>query len=736
MTRRSDRVKGKASKDLKEYELITIRGVECVVWKFLDKDQHSSKVAINRKRAALKDEVGSIELDTPMLDTKTGRKGKQELCDAILISHNIEQWERYYVDLYKVKHGITPTKKQQSDTYHQLIWSKRGKTFLMMSIWSNKNKLMVQPGQQNESVLLDWLEESKNIKLLLQSSDKLLTSLDNGSQAEAADPASPSIADTAIPVTINAALKPPWIQPTTSSSPTPTGGQQSDAGSSNMPSDKNNMLSPATTKSLTTSTSKEPRLTQPSHVALPPAGSSNMPSDKGNMLSPATTKSLTTSTSKESRLTQPSHVALPSKLVEEQSDTGTSNMLNDKTSTLSPATTKSPTTAVTEEPHLTQPSHVALPPKSTSQESETDVTSHLLEEIERLNSVIDTKKCEIKLTLEKMKNADCEVSLLDKANKELKKQIEKQKKELRKAQNIKDSVAKEKIILKKDLSRAEQLIDSLRQTIAKGNQGNNTTWAKVVSSTPSDGKTTCTSKWGMKSKPGQPLKPPCKVQGSTKSKQKCQAPSTPQMLPNMVPNENKIEMLQNNTETLQNMKPNVNNTKNGPVLQMTGDYVISDISGQLRFESMAYINPTADASYIESRLHEQIGKGDHKFTLIQCGSNNLGEELRKSIPALGSMIDKALQVNQGQILINAIPGHLFDEKHNETVVRLNTFLKHKCNRTNRLHYVNCNPRLDAVHYMKNGLHFNERGKQMYASYLTTSLSLIRNFVCPINSTAL
>ena len=77
MTRRSDRVKGKASKDLKEYELTTVKGVECVVWKFLDKDQHSSKVAINRKRAALKDEVGCIELDTPMLDTKLGERGNK-----------------------------------------------------------------------------------------------------------------------------------------------------------------------------------------------------------------------------------------------------------------------------------------------------------------------------------------------------------------------------------------------------------------------------------------------------------------------------------------------------------------------------------------------------------------------------------------------------------------------------------------------------------------------------------
>ena len=80
------------------------------------------------------------------------------------------------------------------------------------------------------------------------------------------------------------------------------------------------------------------------------------------------------------------------------------------------------------------------------------------------------------------------------------------------------------------------------------------------------------------------------------------------------------------------------------------------------------------------------------------------------------------------VLVNAIPGHLSNEAHNDLAVRINALLKHRCDKQERLHYVNCNPALKPSNFVKNSHLFSDVGKDSFAAHLTTSLGLIKNFV--------
>ena len=161
-------------------------------------------------------------------------------------------------------------------------------------------------------------------------------------------------------------------------------------------------------------------------------------------------------------------------------------------------------------------------------------------------------------------------------------------------------------------------------------------------------------------------------------------------------------------------------------LLLIGDEMLSGISERLKDPSTAYVNRSVDAKSLEVKLHEQM-KTDHEHVLLQCGTNNIQEELRLSIPSLGNLINTALLSTDKPVLVNAIPGHLHNEAHNDKVVRINTFLKHRCSKSERLFYVNCNPRLERNNFKPDGWHFNEHGKDQFATNLETSLHLIRNF---------
>ena len=378
--------------------------------------------------------------------------------------------------------------------------------------------------------------------------------------------------------------------------------------------------------------------------------------------------------------------------------------------------------------------HVQIPEQTQQLPKEEDledsVISQLFREIERLNGELATKKAELKVSSTNLKSADGEIVNLQKIIADMKKSTEKQKRELRKIQNSKDNIAKEKLCIKHELEQAGKLIDDLRKfnkNIGAAHPvhpvDTTVTWAKKLAEVGHEARGTKPAR-----KATSPHRGPALEQKEKSASNKQDV--TKQASKNQREERNKDKQVPE-TKKQDHVKGRKYAEKSD--LLLVGDYVLKGISSALDIDCTAYVNPSIDALKMNERLTHQIE--DRKYILIQCGSNNLKEELRKSIPALGGMIDTAVKSSKGHVMINALPGHLHDEKHNDLTRRINTFLKHRCDRSDRLHFVNCNPSLEAKHYAPNGLHFNERGRQMYATHLGNMYENIRNFAIPPRMTS-
>ena len=149
------------------------------------------------------------------------------------------------------------------------------------------------------------------------------------------------------------------------------------------------------------------------------------------------------------------------------------------------------------------------------------------------------------------------------------------------------------------------------------------------------------------------------------------------------------------------------------------------VSEQIKCKSLAYCYSGATAQNMQNILPKV--EGGTTCTVSQCGTNNLDQELRLSIPAMSKLLDTALANFKTPILVNAIPGCIHKDHRNSLIVSLNTFLKHRCSKSPRLIYVNCNPSLEKQYYNSDGIHFNTAGVQEYCKYLSTNISIASNF---------
>lgn len=152
--------------------------------------------------------------------------------------------------------------------------------------------------------------------------------------------------------------------------------------------------------------------------------------------------------------------------------------------------------------------------------------------------------------------------------------------------------------------------------------------------------------------------------------------------------------------------------------------MVRGISSKVQVDSMAYICSGADANQLTQKMPDLL-QTQHNFVLIQGGSNDLNQELRHSIPSMGGLLEATLKSTDKQILVNAIPGHPDNFKHNDLVMRINIFLKHRCSKSERLHLIDCNPMLKASNYMKNSHLLIEEGKDILACQLTARYKLIK-----------
>lgn len=142
-----------------EYDICTVEGVNCICWKFSDIEDNSAKAS--KRRREVKQTVGHKYLDVPLLDSKQGEKGKV-FCDVILFSNNIEQWEDVLTAHYTSLGYTTETKTLSGG--HQTNWKDGENIVVALSFWPQSNKLMLQPGQQVEARITEWLATFPNLK--------------------------------------------------------------------------------------------------------------------------------------------------------------------------------------------------------------------------------------------------------------------------------------------------------------------------------------------------------------------------------------------------------------------------------------------------------------------------------------------------------------------------------------------------------------------------------------------
>ena len=133
------------------YEWVVIEGVNCLKTCFDNKCPDVSRRESNKRRK-FKDELGEANKDVIMLDSCGA-----EFCDAIVIVSDLDKLLDFFILRY-TQTGYSCTKKTLNGGT-QYIWSDPERTFLSLSAYPTKSKVMVQPGDQGPVDLLRWIKD-------------------------------------------------------------------------------------------------------------------------------------------------------------------------------------------------------------------------------------------------------------------------------------------------------------------------------------------------------------------------------------------------------------------------------------------------------------------------------------------------------------------------------------------------------------------------------------------------
>lgn len=147
--------------DSNKYKHIAVQGVNCIVCLFNTNENEISKSA-KRARRKEKDDVGRQNPDIPMLDT-TKHGTSRAYCDIIVYTNSIKEWEcairKKFINFHQKTRRITGG-EQISFTS-----STDGHLFVTVNLYSCTKKLMIQPGNRDESNLLGWLSHFNEMKI-------------------------------------------------------------------------------------------------------------------------------------------------------------------------------------------------------------------------------------------------------------------------------------------------------------------------------------------------------------------------------------------------------------------------------------------------------------------------------------------------------------------------------------------------------------------------------------------
>ena len=134
----------------------TINNVKCIVWKF-------PRDVKGDKRRSIKDKVANNHLDTVMLDVKKV-KNVFAYTDAIFVSENVSKWLNRMVSLYSTRGLKQECVNLPGGIQYNWSDSEAGTPYITANIYDMKSKIMIQPGNREESNLLEWLNDFNLMK--------------------------------------------------------------------------------------------------------------------------------------------------------------------------------------------------------------------------------------------------------------------------------------------------------------------------------------------------------------------------------------------------------------------------------------------------------------------------------------------------------------------------------------------------------------------------------------------
>jgi hypothetical protein len=152
-----------------------------------------------------------------------------------------------------------------------------------------------------------------------------------------------------------------------------------------------------------------------------------------------------------------------------------------------------------------------------------------------------------------------------------------------------------------------------------------------------------------------------------------------------------------------NIGSSTSNKPPNKAVMIIGDQGITGVAGAMRshnLQATGYCYSYSKIEHVRDRLPEIADQNIHTPIVIHTGSNDLNDELRLSMPAIGSLIQTALDKTVNEIYINTIP-EVGNEKQKDRARRLNILIAHRCSKNSRLRAINCNPNTENMYLYPN-----------------------------------
>ena len=189
-------------------------------------------------------------------------------------------------------------------------------------------------------------------------------------------------------------------------------------------------------------------------------------------------------------------------------------------------------------------------------------------------------------------------------------------------------------------------------------------------------------------------------------------------------------MVNNNTPGDADVNNNKPTQSNDYDLLMIGNQSLRGINTFMDKSVQSIAHCYSDANIENTETEIKNCGVQSSVTFLYVGENDLHEELRMTIPALGRLLKTTIDRRTGLIVVNALRENTLDKKKNDVAHRINLFLELKCSKNPRLCFVDCNPKRSKF-YMPDMLQLNEFGKEVYASQVSVKVMALlrtRNFV--------